>query len=262
MHELRVSLSGQMKTKTVIFLIALAVASLKAGEPYPSPTPLSLEILPIAKAGETYPAPTPVDAESTWQMLTEVKPTPTPTQPTPSPKALASDDKAKKIEKCDLASVALRDAENIFGANTITQSSGTADISYCDLTGDGIEEAAVVVRDRFLSDVLVYGSKNGKPFLIARVEEGDKSHGGICEAFICGSGANCRSCEEFGLGKKGDHGLIVRRYRPADPDCNSCYGFVEETLYQLRGNNLVVANTVSRAIDKLDQEDVCWRSTR
>jgi hypothetical protein len=105
-----------------------------------------------------------------------------------------------------------------------------ADISYGDMRRDGSEVAAVEVHYHLgengtanFSGVFVYGLQGGVARLLDRAEGGDRAHGGIKSAFI----------------SLDDGQLIVERYRPTKVDCNSCYGFVEATHYELRGTKLV-----------------------
>ncbi|MEY2584164.1 MAG: hypothetical protein QOD80_190 [Verrucomicrobiota bacterium] len=108
-----------------------------------------------------------------------------------------------------------------------------ADVSYGDMRTDGSEVAAVEVHYHLgeagtanFSGVFLYGLQGGGARLLDRVKGGDRAHGGIKSAFI-----------SFDDGR-----LIIERYRPSKADCNSCYGFVETTQYELRGTKLVTKN--------------------
>ena len=105
------------------------------------------------------------------------------------------------------------------------------------------------------SDVFVYALKKGKAELITHAGNGEKAHGGICLAYIC-----CPDCflDCAGPGHPaGARRLLVERYRPDQKDCNACYGSVEETEYELHGTNLVMVDTKTTPIDKLDSTDPC-----
>lgn len=106
----------------------------------------------------------------------------------------------------------------------------SADSRFGDITGDGVEEAAVWVRYRFsgeastpsLSDVLVYALKDNNLTLLATFNGGDRAYGGIESVAI-------------DAGK-----LMIGRYKPETPDaCMACYGFIETTTYAWDGNELV-----------------------
>ena len=90
--------------------------------------------------------------------------------------------------------------------------------TYGDITGDRNDEAAVSVYyglggSGSFSGVFVYTLKDGLPSLLARVEGGDRAHGGIESVKIVNGQ------------------LIVGRYRPTPDDCNACYGYIETTKY-------------------------------
>ena len=165
----------------------------------------------------------------------------------------------KDIRKADLITLAYHQALKDFGDGI---QDFHAEISYGDLSGDGKEDAAVTVHCRFgpfasasPSDVFIYALTKGRPELIAHAGNGEKAHGGICLAYIC-----CDSCElSCGSDIKGNgqRRLLVERYRPDEKDCNACYGSVEHTEYELRGTNLVMVDTKTTPIDKLDQTDPC-----
>jgi hypothetical protein len=98
--------------------------------------------------------------------------------------------------------------------------------TYGDITGDGGDEAAVNVRYDLggsgeFSAVFVYTLKDKSPSLLARVNGGDRAHGGIESVKIL-SGQ-----------------LIVGRYKPTEDDCNACYGYIETTKYKWLGGRLV-----------------------
>ena len=168
-------------------------------------------------------------------------------------------DVGKDIREVDLVTLAYHQSLKDFGDGI---EDFHAEISYGDLSGDGQEDAAVTVHCRFgpaasanPSDVFIYALKKGKIELIARAGNGEKAHGGICLAYIC-----CDSCFlTCGADIKGNgqRRLLVQRYRPDAKDCNACYGFVEETQYELRGAQLISVDTKTTPIDKLDATDPC-----
>lgn len=105
-----------------------------------------------------------------------------------------------------------------------------AEISYGDMRRDGSDQAAIEIHYHLgeagtanFSGVFVYAWDKGDVRLLDRVKGGDRAHGGIKSAFISSD----------------DGRLIVGRYRPTKSDCNSCYGFVETTQYELQGTKLV-----------------------
>lgn len=161
------------------------------------------------------------------------------------------------IRKADLVTLSYHQALKDFGAGI---EDFHAEISYGDLSGDGKEEAAVTVHCRFgpaasanPSEVFVYALKKGRPELVARAGNGEKAHGGICLAYIC-----CEGCPLDCEGRsKGLRRLLVNRYRPSKEDCNACYGFVEETQYELHESGLVAVDTRTTPIEKLDPTDSC-----
>jgi hypothetical protein len=163
----------------------------------------------------------------------------------------------KDIRKADLVTLAYHQAVKDFrdGIEVFH-----AEISYGDLTGDGNEDAAVQVLCRLgpaasasWTDVFIYSLRKGRAELVARVGSGEKAHGGICLAYIC-----CDDCFlQCGGSTRDARRLLVQRYRPNDKDCNSCYGFVEETHYELRGSRFVAVDAKSTPIDKLDPTDPC-----
>ena len=133
-----------------------------------------------------------------------------------------------------------------------------AEVSYGDLTGEGEEEAAVLVRYRcgFGSDVgddlFLYGLRRGKPSLIAELGMGSLAEGGICNGRIY-----CPDCDILTSAKRR---LIVTRYRPDKAhDCHSCYGLLETTDYELRGDKLVTVDIKTRPLSELDPADICYR---
>src|SRR5207237_2376083 len=95
----------------------------------------------------------------------------------------------KDIRKVDLVTLAYHQALKDFGEGI---EDFHAEISYGDLSGDGQEEAAVIVHCRFgpaasanPSDIFIYSLKKDRPELAAHAGNGEKAHGGICLAYIC-----------------------------------------------------------------------------
>jgi len=170
----------------------------------------------------------------------------------------------KEIRKADLITLAYHQALKDFGDGI---EDFHAEISYGDLSGHGQEDAAVTVHCRFgpmasanPSDVFVYAVKKDKVELVTHAGNGEKAHGGICLAYIC-----CDACDltcGSDIKGNGQHRLLVQRYRPNEKDCNACYGFVEETDYELRGANLIAVDTKTTAINKLESTDPCAFRTR
>ena len=133
-----------------------------------------------------------------------------------------------------------------------------AEVSYGDLTGDGEEEAAVVVgyhmgfASNTGNDLFLYALRHGKPTLIAELGMGSLAHGGICNGWIY-----CPDCDILERSKRQ---LVVTRYRPDKVhDCNSCYGFLETTTYELRGDKLVTVDVKTQPLSELDPNDECHR---
>ena len=162
----------------------------------------------------------------------------------------------KEIRNADLITLAYHQALKDFGEGI---EDFHAAISYGDLSGEGKEDAAIAVHCRFgpaasanPSDVYVYSLKKGQPVLMAKVGSGEKSHGGICDAYIC-----CDDCFLSCVPEKAVRRLRVQRYKPNEKDCNACYGFVENTQYELRENQLIVVATKSTPIGNLDATDPC-----
>lgn len=133
-----------------------------------------------------------------------------------------------------------------------------AEVSYGDLTGDGEEEAAVVVGyhmgvgSNVGNDLFLYALRHGKPQLIAKLGIGSLALGGICHGWIY-----CPDCDILESSKRQ---LVVTRYRPDKMhDCHSCYGFLETTTYELRGDKLVAVDVKTQPLSELDPEDLCYR---
>ena len=174
---------------------------------------------------------------------------------TPAP----ADDRTvgKDIQKVDLVPIVYQEARKDFDRGVIYMFD--LEISFGDLSGDGNEEAVVKLfcRGAPMSsggwhNFYLYALRDGKPTLIYKGQSGDRAHGGICEAYMC-SPDSILEC----VGHPGDRRLVVRRYKPDKTDCNACYGFVEETQYELHGDDLVVAKTKTTPLDKLDATDPC-----
>jgi len=130
-----------------------------------------------------------------------------------------------------------------------------AHVSYGDLTGDGEEEAAVVAgynSSLFVSDtgkdLFLYALRDGKP----KLGMGSLAEGGICNGSIY-----CPDCMFLESSKRQ---LVVTRYRPDKVhDCHSCYGFLETTTYELRGDKLVTVDVKTQPLSELDPNDECYR---
>lgn len=107
-----------------------------------------------------------------------------------------------------------------------------------DLTGDGIDEAAVWTRYRpdreattsSFSHVFVYAVSNGRVDLLWTLEGGDRANGGIESVRIR------------------DNQIVLGRYRPQKENpCVGCYGFIETTTYRWDFDTLA---TVSVSTEK------------
>jgi hypothetical protein len=90
------------------------------------------------------------------------------------------------------------------------------EVSYGDLTGDGREEAAVVVRfdgggSGSFSSGFVYALAAGEPTLLARFDGGDRADGGILEATV--SGAELVVERERGTALCCAEEIVTTRYR-------------------------------------------------
>lgn len=110
--------------------------------------------------------------------------------------------------------------------------------AFGDLTGDGVEEAAVQVYygmggSGSFTGVFVYSLDNRTLKRIATVKGGDRSEGGIKSARIAGKQ------------------LIVESYMP-DPQspCMACYGGILMTRYEWLGGHLVNVETTSRSLPR------------
>ncbi|HEX8288684.1 MAG TPA: hypothetical protein VF556_11835 [Pyrinomonadaceae bacterium] len=100
------------------------------------------------------------------------------------------------------------------------------DVAYGDLDGDRKDEAVVLSYCNTggtgnFSEGFVYGMKNGKPVLLARIEGGDRAYGGLREARI-----------ENGT-------LVVERNDPGENGGSCCPEFVVTTKYKLNGKKLI-----------------------
>ena len=99
------------------------------------------------------------------------------------------------------------------------------DVSYGDVNGDQNEEAIILTvcntggTGQF-SEGFVYGLKDGKAELLARIEGGDRAYGGLRKAR-----------DENGL-------LIVERNDAGENGASCCPEFVITTKYKLEGKNL------------------------
>jgi len=99
------------------------------------------------------------------------------------------------------------------------------EVSYGDLTGDGSDEAVVLTvcntggTGQF-SEGFIYGMKEGKPALLARIEGGDRAYGGLRSAKV-----------ENGI-------LIVGRNDVGEQGGACCPEFVVTSKYKLDGKNL------------------------
>lgn len=99
------------------------------------------------------------------------------------------------------------------------------DITFGDLTGDGKEEAVVLTICNTggtgnFSEGFVYGMKNEKPEILARIEGGDRAYGGLREARV-----------ENGS-------LIVERNDVGELGGACCPEFAVTTRYKLNGAKL------------------------
>ena len=163
----------------------------------------------------------------------------------------------KDIEKVDLVPIVYQEARKEFDRGVIHIFD--LEISFGDLSGDGNEEAVVKLfcRGGPMSsggwhNFYLYALRDGKPTSIYKAQSGDRAYGGICEAYIC-----CDECMPDCAGHRGARRLIIRRYKPNEKGCNACYGFVEETQYELHANDLVAVETKTTPLDKLHSDDPC-----
>jgi hypothetical protein len=118
------------------------------------------------------------------------------------------------------------------------------DISYGDVNGDQNEEAIILTSCNTggtgqFSEGFVYGLKDGKPELLARIEGGDRAYGGLRKARV-----------ENGL-------LVVERNDAGENGASCCPEFVITTKYKLEGKNLKQIGGASQATlnVKLTNED-------
>lgn len=123
--------------------------------------------------------------------------------------------------------VSRRDKYESFSANVDK-------IIYGDLTGDGKDEAAVVVGYRgsgtgSFNDGFIYILRNGRPELLATFKGGDRADGSIADVKIQG-----------GL-------LIVERLAPEAPGVGLCCPeYIDTTRHQWRGSQLVQVGNKQR----------------
>lgn len=99
------------------------------------------------------------------------------------------------------------------------------EVSYGDLTGDGIEEAVILTNCNTggtgqFSEGFVYALKDGKPELLTRIEGGDRAYGGLRSAKV-----------ENGL-------LVVGRNDVGEQGGACCPEFVVTSKYKLEGKTL------------------------
>jgi hypothetical protein len=140
----------------------------------------------------------------------------------------------QKIRQVNLKSSAYEDAvktlRDYWGDSDYAQENNIQEfqtkVAYGDLTGDGIEEAAVQVYYTMggsgsFTGVFVYALEKGSPELIATIKGGDRAQGGIKTARI----------------QTGQ--LVIESYRPNEEDCMACYGSILITRYELLAGKLV-----------------------
>jgi hypothetical protein len=107
-------------------------------------------------------------------------------------------------------------------------------IVYGDLTGDGKDEAAVVIHYRgsgsgSFDDGFIYTLKNGRPQLLTTFKGGDRADGSIADVKIQG-----------GL-------LIVERFAPEEPGSGLCCPkYIDTTKYRWSREALVRVGTPQR----------------
>jgi hypothetical protein len=99
------------------------------------------------------------------------------------------------------------------------------DVAYGDLNGDQNEEAIILTNCNTggtgqFSEGFIYGLKDTKPELLARIEGGDRAYGGLRSAKV-----------ENGL-------LVVQRNDAGDQGASCCPEFVVTSKYKLEGKNL------------------------
>lgn len=152
----------------------------------------------------------------------------------------------RDIRRANLKDAAYRDAarelHEYWGDDDWVQESGIEGFqvtpAFGDLTGDGVEEAALRVYygmggSGSFTGVFVYSLGGGVPRRIAAVKGGDRAEGGIKSARIAGGQ------------------LIVESYTP-DPQspCMACYGGILVTKYEWLGGRLVNVGTTSRSLPR------------
>lgn len=152
----------------------------------------------------------------------------------------------RSIRRANLKDAAYRDAarelREYWGDDDWVQESNIEGFqvtpAFGDLTGDGVEEAALRVYygmggSGSFTGVFVYSLDGGAPRRIAAVKGGDRAEGGIKSARIAGGE------------------LIVESYTP-DPQshCMACYGGILVTRYEWLGGRLVNVGTTSRSLPR------------
>lgn len=152
----------------------------------------------------------------------------------------------RSIRRANLKDAAYRDAarelREYWGDDDWVQESSIEGFqvtpAFGDLTGDGVEEAALLVYygmggSGSFTGVFVYSLDGGAPRRIAAVKGGDRAEGGIKSARIAGGQ------------------LIVETYTP-DPlsPCMACYGGILVTKYEWLGGRLVNVGTTSRSLPR------------
>lgn len=107
-------------------------------------------------------------------------------------------------------------------------------VVYGDLTGDGMDEAAVVIAYRgggsgSYNDGFIYILKNGRPELLTTFKGGDRADGSITNVKIQG-----------GL-------LVVERFAPESPGSGLCCPkYIDTTKYRWSGSALVQVGRAQR----------------
>ena len=155
----------------------------------------------------------------------------------------APDSKNQDIRQVDLQKLAYQEAVAIMRKSWPQEmpTNFTAQPLFGDLTGDGADEAVMIIRYRFsgeastssFSHVLVYGMRNGVPTLLATLEGGDRAHGGVESVTI------------------ENHQLFLNRYRPAtEASCMACYDFIETTEYRWEADKFISQNVSLKKLEK------------
>lgn len=110
--------------------------------------------------------------------------------------------------------------------------------AFGDLTGDGVEEAALRVYygmggSGSFTGVFIYSLDKGTLTRIATIKGGDRAEGGIKSARIAGGQ------------------LVIESYM-SDPQspCMACYGGILTTRYEWLGGRLVNVGTTSRSLPR------------